>query len=284
MNDELTGNMPDPQDQVAPFLGRELERWWWRNARQVRNQLRRQAPVADAAHLVAVPAVVADHLRPGSGICWVMATSESVAVKTEVAVDLGVEAGAVDEQVGRGLQRHFLHGEGVAQDVLGQGFEVGLGLGWHLLASVDVEATVFPCKCSRLPQAQLLLSLRLGLGLHLQQVGVAGPTDRRSRQAHLGSSGSRGGSGCLLTPPPERRIHPAALVWPTGLPDKSGVPSRHDKPRERGGARKTQNSLQDLPKTENRGESEFNAKAQRGKAATDINHGLHGLHGYGESV
>ena len=62
----------------------------------------------------------------------------------EVAVDLGIEAGAVDDHVGRGLQRHFLHGEGIPQDVLGQGFEVGLGLGWHRLASVDIEAAVFP--------------------------------------------------------------------------------------------------------------------------------------------
>ena len=64
-------------------------------------------------------------------------------------------------------------------------------------------------QCSRLKQAQLLLSLRLGLGRHLQQVGDAGPTDRRSRQAHLGSSGSRGTCGRFLTPPPERRIYPA---------------------------------------------------------------------------
>ena len=74
------------------------------------------------------------------------------------------------------------------------------------------------------PQAQLLLSLRLGLGLHLQQVGDAGPTDRRARQAPLGSSGSRGASGRSLTPPPERRIYPAALRRLTGLPDESGVP------------------------------------------------------------
>ena len=45
-------SMPDPQDQVAPSLGGEFERWWWRNARAVRNQLRRQPSVADAAHLV----------------------------------------------------------------------------------------------------------------------------------------------------------------------------------------------------------------------------------------
>jgi len=40
----------------------------------------------------------------------------------------------------------------------------------------------------------------------------------------------------------------------------------------------------DDPKTENRRESEFNAKAQRGRAATDVNHGLHGLHGWGIRV
>ncbi len=91
-----------------------------------------------------------------------------------------------------------------------------------------------------------LLSLRLGLGRHLQQVGDAGPTDRRSRQAHLGSSGSRGTCGRFLTPPPERRIYPAAPVPLAGLPDKSGVPSRHDKPRERGGSWKTQSSLPEL--------------------------------------
>jgi hypothetical protein len=47
---------------------------------------------------------------------------------------------------------------------------------------------------SLLTQAPLLLSLRMGLGLHMQQVGDAGPTDRLSRQAHLGISGSRGAS------------------------------------------------------------------------------------------
>jgi hypothetical protein len=45
----------------------------------------------------------------------------------EVAVDLGIEPGAVDDHVGRGLQRHFLHGEGIPQDVLGQVFQVEQG-------------------------------------------------------------------------------------------------------------------------------------------------------------
>jgi hypothetical protein len=73
-------------DIVTRFVGvwtpHALWRWWWRNARAVRNHLRRQPSVADAAHLVGVPAVVADHLDAGSGICWVMAARKSVAVKT----------------------------------------------------------------------------------------------------------------------------------------------------------------------------------------------------------
>jgi len=111
----------------------------------VRNQFRRQAPVADAAHLIAVPAVVADHLRPlvrdvlGDGGQEVGGGEDF-----EVAVDLGIEARAIDDDVGGPFQRHLLNREGIAQDVLGQGFEVGLGLGRHLLAGVDVEAAVFP--------------------------------------------------------------------------------------------------------------------------------------------
>ena len=43
-----------------------------------------------------------------------------------------------------GLERHLFHGEGIPQDVLGQVFQVGLGLGWHLLAGMQVEPAVFP--------------------------------------------------------------------------------------------------------------------------------------------
>src|SRR5664279_1918473 len=103
----------------------------------MRNQLRRQAPVADAAHLVAVPAIVADHL---CALVRDMLSDGSQKVgggeDLEVAVDLGIEPGAVDDPVGRGLQRHFLHGEGIPQDVLGQVFQVGLGL-WGLPLSSD---------------------------------------------------------------------------------------------------------------------------------------------------
>src|ERR1039458_3044113 len=119
MNDELTRvNMPDPQDQVAPFPGRELERWWWRNARTMRNQLRRQAMMADAAHFVAVPAVVTDHLR---ALVRYMLRDGGQEVgggeDLEVAVDLGIEPGAVDDHVRGGFERHLFHGEGIPQDV-----------------------------------------------------------------------------------------------------------------------------------------------------------------------
>ena len=62
----------------------------------------------------------------------------------EVAVDLGVEAGAVDDGVGGKLQCHFFHRERVAEDVLGELFEVRLVLGRDRVAVVDVEAGVFP--------------------------------------------------------------------------------------------------------------------------------------------
>ena len=61
----------------------------------------------------------------------------------EVAVNLGIEARAIDDDVGGPFQGHLLNREGVAQDVLGRALDVGLGLGRHLLAGVDVEAAVF---------------------------------------------------------------------------------------------------------------------------------------------
>jgi hypothetical protein len=81
--------MPNAEDKVAPFLGRELEGRWRRNSRAVRDQLWRQLPVANAPHLVAVPAIIPDHLGAfirdlpaGRQVCWVIAAKKSVAVKT----------------------------------------------------------------------------------------------------------------------------------------------------------------------------------------------------------
>jgi hypothetical protein len=43
--------------------------------------------------------------------------------------------------------------------------------------------------------------------------------------SHYGQSpGKTVGFGRILTPPPERRIHPAGRRTALGLPDKSGVP------------------------------------------------------------
>ena len=101
--------------------------------------------VAEAPHLVAVPAVVADHLR---AFVRDMLRDGGQEVgggeDLEVAVDLGVEPRAVDHHVRGPLQGHLLNGEGIAQDVLGQILQVRLGLGRHRLAGVDVEAAVSP--------------------------------------------------------------------------------------------------------------------------------------------
>ena len=86
--------MPNAQDQVAPFLGREPERGWWRNARPLRNQLWRQPSVADAAHLVAVAAVVADHLR---------------ALVRDMLGDGGQEVGGGEELIGHCFLRARLY-------------------------------------------------------------------------------------------------------------------------------------------------------------------------------
>ena len=62
----------------------------------------------------------------------------------EVAVDLGIKPGAVDDEVAGRFQGHLFDRERVAQDVLGEVFEVGLGLGRHGVSGVEVEPTVFP--------------------------------------------------------------------------------------------------------------------------------------------
>src|ERR1019366_930332 len=64
------------------------------------------------AHLVAVPPIVADHLRALVGD---MLGDGGQEVRRrehlEIAVDLGIEPGAVDDDVPGRLQRHLLHRE-----------------------------------------------------------------------------------------------------------------------------------------------------------------------------
>ena len=65
---------------------------WWRKARTAGDQLRRHAALADPAHLVAVPAIISDHL---SAFIRDMLRDGGQEVgggeDLEVAVDLGVD-------------------------------------------------------------------------------------------------------------------------------------------------------------------------------------------------
>jgi hypothetical protein len=75
-------------------------------------------------------------------MCWVDGGQEIGGGKDlEVAVDLGIEAGAVDDEVTGRFQGHLFHREGVAEDrrgcggyILGEVLQVGLGLGRHSCA------------------------------------------------------------------------------------------------------------------------------------------------------
>lgn len=72
-----------------------------------------------AAHLVAVEAVVADHLDVLVGNVLSDGGQEIGGGENgEVPFDFRVHAGAVDDRVVRGFQGHLLDGEGVAEDVL----------------------------------------------------------------------------------------------------------------------------------------------------------------------
>ena len=98
-----------------------------------------------AAHLVAVPAIVPHHLAP---FIWDVVGDPGQEVSSgedlEVAMDFGVEARPVDDGVTRGFDRHFLDRKRIAQDVLGQVFQIALGLKFDPLAGMEVETGVLP--------------------------------------------------------------------------------------------------------------------------------------------
>ena len=139
--------VPDLEDDVAPLLrgkfgGRR------RSAGRAQGHGSRAAGfgvVALAAHFVGIPAVVTDHLRPLVGDVLGDGGQEVGSGEDfEVAVDFGIELGAVDDGVGGGFQRHFCDGEGVAENVLGEFFEFGFVFGRDGFARVEVESGVFP--------------------------------------------------------------------------------------------------------------------------------------------
>ena len=98
-----------------------------------------------ATDLVAVEAIIADHLAVLVGNVLGDGGQEVGGGKDlEVALDFNVHAGAVDDHVAGGLEGHLVHGEGVAEDVLDEFFQVCFGFGADAVAGVDVEAAMFP--------------------------------------------------------------------------------------------------------------------------------------------
>ena len=104
----------------------------------------------------------------------------------EVPLHLRVELGAVDDQaIGVGLVRgadlHLLHGEGVADDVLGQALQILALVGQHAPAAMDVEPGMDPA-------SQHVRSLhRLQALVHQEGDDPRAEQLFQRLQAHLGS-------------------------------------------------------------------------------------------------
>jgi len=101
--------------------------------------------MALAPHLVRIPAVVPNHL--GAFVRDVLSDGRKKVrsrKNLEVAVDLRVQLGAVNDRVARGLNRHFLNRKGIAQNVLGQLGQEAFVFRPYGFATVYVEPCVFP--------------------------------------------------------------------------------------------------------------------------------------------
>ncbi len=139
--------VPDFENDIPPFSGRQLRRRWRRARRAQR--IRRNTTVFEAmlltTHFFRVPTVVTDHLRALlrnvlSDRCQKVRSRKNL----EVAVDLRIPFGAVDDLLASGVERHFGNRKRVAQNVLGEWFEDGLVLGRNAFSAMYVEAAVFP--------------------------------------------------------------------------------------------------------------------------------------------
>lgn len=109
--------------------------------------LPRSMGLGHAAGLVGIDAVVADGLL-ASGREVVDGSGDEVGggENLEVAFDVVVAFGTVDDGLAGGVPGDFLEGEGVAEKVLGEAF-AACGVVWvddFLAPVVDVEAGVFP--------------------------------------------------------------------------------------------------------------------------------------------
>jgi len=124
------------------------------------------ALVALAAHFVAVPAVVPDKLEALLGdVLGDLGDEVAGTEDLEVALNLRVETGAVDDRAlgvgpGRGARLHFLDGEWIADDVLGQPLEVFALVGQHPPTAVHVEAGMHPTAEHLRPARHYVMSHR----------------------------------------------------------------------------------------------------------------------------
>ncbi len=145
--------LPHLLDELAPF-----RRWWTPGA--VFGDINDFDPVggrlpfpafsllvALSAHLIRIPAIVAHELKIlirdmlGDGGNKVAGGKDF-----KVAPDLGVHAGAVDDGAGFRIGMHLVDGEGVADDVLREPFEILFLMRLHALAAVDAKAGVLPAQ------------------------------------------------------------------------------------------------------------------------------------------
>ena len=98
-----------------------------------------------AAHLIAIPAVVADQLKALVGdVLGDGGDKVAGGEDLKVALNLGVMAGAVDDGAAAFLDLHLFDGERIADDVLGEAFEVFALVGLDAVAAMHVESGMHP--------------------------------------------------------------------------------------------------------------------------------------------
>src|ERR1035437_934519 len=139
--------VPDRHNDVAPFLRGQAARRWrdYIGPQGLGGGVYRRTRLAAAAHLVAVSAIVTHHLNPlvrnmlGDGGQEIGGTEN-----LEISVYFDAHPRAVDDIVREGLDRHFFDREGIAQNILGQIGQLGLGLGFNANSGMDVETAMDP--------------------------------------------------------------------------------------------------------------------------------------------
>ncbi len=163
--------MPDFENDVPPFFGRQLHRW--RRRARWTQRIRRHSPVLDAmplaAHFVRVPTLVPDHLRAIVGNvlgdrCQKVRSRKNLLV----AVDLLIQFGTVDDLLTPGVEGHFGDRKRVAQNILDKLFEDGLVFGRNASALMHVKTAVFP----RMQKTDAVMGERIEVDQRLDHMGA----------------------------------------------------------------------------------------------------------------